>query len=110
MKTIALAAALAIALPGVANAGGWHHRHDDAIVAGSLGLLGGMIIGGALAQPAPAPVYVAPAPVYVAPGYIDPAAAHASWCASHYRSWSAYDNTWIDRKGRLRACVSPYFR
>jgi hypothetical protein len=107
LKTAALAAALAIAAvaaPTTAVAG----PHDDAIVAGALGFLGGAIVGGALAQPAP--VYVEPAPIYVQPRpvVIHGADAHVAWCSAKYRSYNVYDNTWIDKHGRLRICQSPY--
>lgn len=109
MKTLAALAAAAalaatVAAPTAAFAHSGHH-HGDAVAAGVLGFLGGAIVGGALAQPAPQPVYVQPAPVYV-----DPGRAHVAWCAGHYRSYSAYDNTFIDRHGRVRLCVSPYLR
>lgn len=99
--TVAMAAVAAT--PTTASAGS-----DDAIVAGALGFLGGAIIGGALA--APQPVYVEPAPVYVAPRrvYVRGADAHVAWCSAKYRSYSPYDNTWIDKYHRVRLCVSPY--
>lgn len=110
----AVAIAAAVALPGTAFAGG-HHHDGDVIAAGAIGLLGGAILGGVLAQPQPAPVYVEPVPVYRAPRAVpvyvdDPAAAHEAWCAAKYRSYNVYDNTWIDKYGRLRACASPYLR
>lgn len=41
----------------------------------------------------------------------DPApanAAHVEWCASHYRSYNAADNTYRPYSGGVRHCVSPY--
>jgi BA14K-like protein len=40
--------------------------------------------------------------------YVNAADAHEGWCAAKYRSYNPYDNTWIDKCGRLRICVSPY--
>ena len=99
-----LVVAATAAAPAPALAGGWVD-HRDAVAAGALGLVGGMIIGGALNA---GPVYAAPAPVYVP--VVDAADAHVAWCSGKYRSYSAYDNTWVDRSGRLRVCRSPYMR
>lgn len=75
----------------------------DAAAAAALGLLGGIIVGGAIAN-------ARPAPRYVAPGYVPVNAgdAHVAWCARKYRSYNVYDNTWIDKHGRVRLCASPY--
>lgn len=81
--------------------------NDNDLAVGALGLLGGMIIGGAIANATqPAPAY-APTPAYVPAAAID---AHIAWCSGRYRSYNIHDNTWIDLKGRLRNCVSPYLR
>jgi len=58
----------------------------------------------------PAPIY-RPAPVYRAParGY-SMSQAHVNWCASRYRSYRAYDNSFQPYNGPRRACVSPYGR
>ena len=71
--TAALAMTAALATAGTAEAGSKHR--DRAIAAGAIGVVAGMIIGGALSQPGyAAPVYVDPDPVYVAPEpYYEPA-------------------------------------
>ncbi|WP_181705559.1 BA14K family protein [Chthonobacter rhizosphaerae] len=110
-------------------------RTRDVVAGAALGVLGGVLIGQALAPqplyaapPPPPPVYYEPQPVYVAPPpvyrqpqviYEEPRpsrhyrrvsarAAHRDWCEDRYRSYDAYDNTWVDRYGRVRECVSPY--
>ena len=109
-----------------------HHHMDrgDVAAAGVIGLIGGAILGSALASPPPPPVYYEPSyepapppPVYYRPAPVvvyQPApqpvyaaqpvdSQHAAWCAGRYRSYNAYDNTWIDNHGRLRPCQSPYY-
>jgi hypothetical protein len=54
----------------------------------------GAVIGGAIASE----------PRYVEPG----GSAHVDWCASRYRSYRAYDNTFQPNNGPRRQCVSPY--
>ena len=137
MKTasLALAAVLVTASAVPSLAGGRHHDHTGDVIAGAaVGALGGLLLGQALSGPTYAePVYVAPAPVYVAPPvyapprvvyraapvpvydepvydapYESPADEHAAWCASRYRSYDVVDDTWVDRYGRVRACVSPF--
>lgn len=54
----------------------------------------------------PAPVYTRP-PVYRTPRY-SMSRAHVNWCASRYRSYRAYDNTFQPYNGPRRQCVSPY--
>jgi hypothetical protein len=54
----------------------------------------GAVIGGAIASQ---PRYAAPA-----------GSAHVEWCASRYRSYRAYDNTFQPNSGPRRQCVSPY--
>lgn len=62
----------------------------------------------------PRPVYVQPRVVYDDPvpvyrhrarGYDD---AHVEWCSRRFRSYNAYDNTWVSYSGRVNQCVSPY--
>ena len=131
---VAIAAVLSsLALPALAD-GYYHHRHDrgDVAAAGAIGLLGGAILGAALASPPSAPVYYdpPPPPVYYAPPpppviyrpapvvvYQQPAPVyaapmpqeHQAWCAGRYRSYNSYDNTWVDNRGNLRPCQSPYY-
>ena len=130
---VAIAAVLSsLALPALAD--GYHHRHHrydggDVAAAGAIGLLGGALLGAALASPPSPPVYYEPAPpvyyeppvvyrpapvvVYRQPTPVYAAAPlsseHQAWCAGRYRSYNAYDNTWVDNRGNLRPCQSPYF-
>jgi hypothetical protein len=60
----------------------------------------GAIIGGAIASQ---PRYVDPAPA----AGINP--RHIEWCASRYRSYRAYDNTFQPNYGPRQQCYSPYF-
>lgn len=105
-----------LAPTGAAEAGHRHH-HGAGIAAGAaLGLLGGVIIGSALApryEPnyyAPAPrTYYRPAPrTYYRPARSYGADAHVAWCADRYRSYRAWDNSWVDYGGNVRNCESPY--
>lgn len=110
-------------------------RGRDVAAGAALGIIGGVLLGQALApQPLyaapprpvyqeaypvyaapPPPVYHAPEVIYEAPrrhAYrrIDVRAAHQDWCEGRYASYDPYDNTWVDRRGRIRDCVSPYNR
>lgn len=59
----------------------------------------GAIIGGAMSQPRA----VAP----VRPGRYT--SAHYSWCEQRYRTYRAYDNTYVaNSRGDRRFCNSPY--
>jgi hypothetical protein len=60
----------------------------------------GAIIGGALNSQ---PRYAAPAYRRAYGGN-----SHVSWCASRYRSYRAYDNTYQPYNGPRRQCNSPY--
>jgi hypothetical protein len=64
----------------------------------------GAIIGGAVA--APRYVEPAPAPVYRATNV---SARHQQWCATRYRSYDPYSNTFQPYNGPRRTCVSPYY-
>jgi hypothetical protein len=33
---------------------------------------------------------------------------HVQWCASHYRTYNPYTNTYFKKKGVPAVCVSPY--
>ena len=136
---VAIAAVLSsLAVPAMAD-GYYHRHNryngGDLAAVGAIGLLGGALLGSTMAaQPAPAPVYYdPPAPAYYVPPpppppvvyrpapvvvYQQPApvyaaaplpAQHQAWCAGRYRSYNAYDNTWVDNRGNLRPCQSPYF-
>jgi hypothetical protein len=131
IASLALAAVLVTASAAPSLAGGRHHDNSGDVLAGAaVGVLGGLLLGQALSGPSYAePVYVAPAPVYVAPPprvvyrpapvpvydepvyvgpYDSPSDEHAAWCASRYRSYDVVDDTWVDRTGRVRACISPF--
>lgn len=135
LASLTLAALLVTASAAPSLAGGRHHDHSGDVLAGAaVGVLGGILLGQALSAPSyPEPVYVSPAPVYAAPPvyvpprvvyrpapvpvydepvyeapYDSPADEHAAWCASRYRSYDALEDTWVDRYGRVRACVSPF--
>lgn len=121
-----------VAMPAMAD--GYRHHHSnrgDVAAAGVIGLIGGAMLGAALASPPSPPDYYAPPPVYYDPPppppvyyrpapvvvyrpappvvYAEPSSSeHTAWCAGRYRSYNAYDNTWIDNYGRLRPCQSPY--
>lgn len=58
----------------------------------------GAIIGGAIASP-PA-VYRQPRVTY--------ASSHIEWCSMRYRTYRAYDNTYVPRVGYRAPCISPY--
>ncbi len=51
-----------------------------------------------------------PAPYYYAPrrAYRTQGSAHVRWCHSRYRSYRAYDNTYVPKRGYRAQCVSPY--
>ncbi|WP_316961641.1 BA14K family protein [Agrobacterium tumefaciens] len=70
-----------------------YHRHHRRSNAGAIigGLAVGAIIGGALA-----------APRHSYRG------GHAQWCANRYRTYRAYDNTYVPRVGVRAYCRSPY--
>jgi len=60
----------------------------------------GAIIGGAIAQPRPAPV--APRAAGLNP-------RHYSWCEARYRSYDSYSNTFQPYNGPRQQCLSPYY-
>lgn len=62
----------------------------------------GAVIGGAVA----APRYVEPAPAPVA-GNLNP--RHYDWCATRYRSYDSYSNTFQPYNGPRQQCLSPYY-
>lgn len=55
----------------------------------------GAIIGGAIAQPAPQPVYRS-------------SNNHVQWCYNRYKSYRASDNTFQPYNGPRQQCYSPY--
>jgi hypothetical protein len=60
----------------------------------------GAIIGGAIAQPRPAPV--APRAAGLNP-------QHYQWCQARYRSYDSYSNTFQPYNGPRQQCLSPYY-
>ena len=60
----------------------------------------GAIIGGAIAQPRPAPV--APRAAGLNPRHYD-------WCQARYRSYDSYSNTFQPYNGPRQQCLSPYY-
>jgi hypothetical protein len=72
-----------------------HNRSNAGAIIG--GLAAGAIIGGALAQPR-----------YATPRRYVGGNSHVQWCASRYRSYRAYDNTFQPNNGPRRQCVSGY--
>lgn len=60
----------------------------------------GAIIGGAIAQPRPAPV--APRAAGLNPSHYD-------WCQARYRSYDSYSNTFQPYNGPRQQCLSPYY-
>ena len=60
--------------------------------------MAGAIIGGAIAQPQPAP----------RPPRRGLNQAHVQWCYDRYRSYRSWDNTFQPYQGPRRACRSPY--
>ena len=70
-----------------------YRRHNDGYWYPLAAFAIGSIIGGAM---------TAPRPAYAMP------AGHTQWCASRYRTYRAYDNTYAPRVGVRAQCVSPY--
>lgn len=88
-KTLtALALAIAITVPSIAEAGHRHHRgHSGAAIAG--GIIGGLIIGGAIAG----------AGRYYSPyGYNDYGHPRRCWVESD-RYWNGY--AWVHERRRI---------
>ncbi len=71
-----------------------YRRHSDGLWYPLAAFGAGAIIGGAVASP--------PRRVYQSSGN------HAQWCANRYRSYRAYDNTYVPSAGVRAQCVSPY--
>ena len=75
-----------------------HHNHGDAAAAAALGIVGGMIIGSAIAnQPAQQPVYTGGG-----------SNAHVAWCLNRYRSYDIPSDTYMSHSGYRKYCNSPY--
>ncbi|WP_310416837.1 BA14K family protein [Mycoplana sp. BE70] len=77
-----------------------YRRHNDGWWYPLAAFGAGAIIGGAIASP---PRYAPPPP------RSNYASAHVEWCASRYRTYRAYDNTYVPQVGYRAKCVSPYY-
>ncbi|MBM3546877.1 MAG: hypothetical protein FJX54_07985 [Alphaproteobacteria bacterium] len=100
-----LAAALLIGSVSAAHAQHRHRHHHGGNAAGAaaVGLLGGLVIGGIIANSQPA--YAGPAPVYAVPAR-NP---HTDWCYSNTLGYNPYDNTSQGYYAGERVyCRSPY--
>ncbi|TDH38162.1 BA14K family protein [Pseudohoeflea suaedae] len=76
-----------------------HHGHGNAAAAAALGIVGGMIIGNAIAnQPAQQPVYTGGGS----------SNAHVAWCLNRYRSYDIPSDTYMSHSGYRKYCNSPY--
>ena len=110
----AFAAAIrpAVALAPIADGGivkihrrGYYHRHrryrrGRRVGAGiALGVIGGAIIGGAIARDRARRREIRR-------GY---SSRHVRWCYNRYRSYQERSNTWVSNSGRVRQCRSPYY-
>lgn len=75
-----------------------HHGHGDAAAAAALGIVGGMIVGSAIAnQQQQQPIY--------AGGNSN---AHVGWCLDRYRSYDIPTDTYMSHSGYRKYCNSPY--
>jgi hypothetical protein len=72
-----------------------YRRHNDGYWYPAAAFIAGAIIGGAINQPAPRPVYRG-------------GNAHVQWCYNRYRSYRASDNTFQPYNGPRQLCRSPY--
>ncbi|MBD9371940.1 BA14K family protein [Rhizobium sp. ARZ01] len=76
-----------------------YRRHSDGWWYPLAAFGAGAIIGGAIASP---PRYVSPPP------RASYTSRHVEWCASRYRTYRAYDNTYVPQVGYRAECISPY--
>jgi hypothetical protein len=87
----------------------WRDRRDrNDWVAPAAGFLGGLAIGGALANSAPPPPapHMMPIPPYAPYGSANP---HVDWCLANVPGYNPYDNTYQAYYGGPRTyCQSPY--
>jgi hypothetical protein len=87
---------------GYRGYGGYHYgyrRYNDGYWYPLAAFGAGALIGGAIASQ---PRY------YAAPSNgINP--QHYEWCASRYRSYRAFDNTFQPSRGPRQQCLSPYY-
>lgn len=71
-----------------------HHKHN--YEGAALGLIGGMIIGSAIANAQQQPVYVGNGN------------AHVAWCLDHYMTYDIPSDTYMSNSGYRKYCNSPY--
>lgn len=76
-----------------------YRRHNDGWWYPLAAFGAGAIIGGAIANPG-----VAAPP----PPRVGLSRAHIDWCSMRYRTYRAYDNTYVPQVGVRAYCVSPY--
>lgn len=70
-----------------------YRRHSDGYWYPLAAFAIGAIIGGAMNAPRAAPRMTS---------------SHVRWCESRYRTYRAYDNTYVPRAGVRAQCMSPY--
>ncbi len=85
---------------GGGHRGGHRHRHRHGHGYGPA-LIGGLIIGGIIADQAYRGRYY--------DNYISTRNAHLDWCYNRYRSYRDRDNTFQPYNGPRRQCISPYY-
>ena len=110
-RLCAAALATTLVLGGASSAFAQHHHGgNNAAGAAAIGLPGGLAVGAAIANSAPAPVYVAPAPgAYVPPATVYATNPHTDWCYAHTPGYNPYDNTYQGYyAGERVICRSPY--
>ena len=126
-RLVAAALAIPLAVGTVSTA----QARDNWVGPAAAGVVGGLIIGGAIANSRPAyaypppasygyvpPAYAAPPVVYTSPptAYTAPPSVayvsrspHTDWCYANRPGYNAYDNTFQPAYGGAREyCQSPY--
>ena len=101
--TVAILLAGTVVVMSLSDANARHrgHRYGGGLAAG---IIGGLIIGGAIANSRLEDRERDYAPPYRR----DYGRAHVSWCYSRYRSYRDYDDTYQPYRGGRRYCRSPY--
>lgn len=72
------------------------HHHNHNYEGAALGILGGMIIAGAIANSQQQLVYV------------DGGNAHVAWCLDRYMTYDVQSDTYMSNSGYRKYCSSPY--